>query len=156
MNILITGVAGLIGSNLADWLINNKRADNVVGVDDLSGGYIDNVNEGVIFHKENLIEDNLNYIFERGGTKDVSIDEAADTLIEVMGGGSKVTLTARHEVKHAWSTWNKSIKLLGYKENHTLKQGLSIMWEWAKKQPKRAQQIWESYELDKGMYDFWK
>lgn len=65
MNILITGVAGLIGSNFADWLIENKKADNVVGVDDLSGGYIDNINEGVIFHKENLIEDNLNYLFER-------------------------------------------------------------------------------------------
>jgi UDP-glucose 4-epimerase len=328
MNILITGVAGLIGSNFADWLIENDKADNVVGVDDLSGGYIDNVNEEVIFHKENLIEDNLNYIFERykfdlvyhfaayaaeglspfmrvfnyknnliattrlitlsikynikrfiftssmatygrgkppfdendilqpidpygiakfacemdlrvaneqhgldfciikphnvygpkqniwdkyrnvlgiwinqhlngkpisifgsgdqrrafsyigdcveplwnagtkdtaskqtinlGGTKDISINEAADTLIEVMGGGSKVTLTARHEVKHAWSTWDKSIKLLEYKEKHTLNEGLSIMWDWAKKQPKRTQQIWESYELDKGMYDFWR
>ena len=39
MNILITGVAGLLGSRLADWIINNKINYNVYGVDDLSGGF---------------------------------------------------------------------------------------------------------------------
>ena len=40
--ILITGVAGLLGSRLADWLVENTN-HNIVGVDDLSCGYIDNV-----------------------------------------------------------------------------------------------------------------
>ena len=34
--ILITGVAGLLGSRLADWLIENTN-HSIVGVDDLSG-----------------------------------------------------------------------------------------------------------------------
>mgnify|MGYP000359474438 CR=1 FL=1 len=40
--ILITGVAGLLGSRLADWLVENTEHE-VIGIDDLSGGYIDNV-----------------------------------------------------------------------------------------------------------------
>ena len=35
--ILITGVAGLIGSKLADWIIENKPEYTVIGIDDLSG-----------------------------------------------------------------------------------------------------------------------
>ena len=38
--VLITGVAGLLGSRLADWIIENKKGYKVVGIDDLSGGYI--------------------------------------------------------------------------------------------------------------------
>jgi UDP-glucose 4-epimerase len=30
------------------------------------------------------------------------------------------------------------------------------MWNWAKEQPKRERFIWPSYELDKGIYSFWK
>ena len=42
MNILITGVAGLLGSRLADFIIENKMAEKVIGIDDLSGGCIEN------------------------------------------------------------------------------------------------------------------
>lgn len=49
-NILITGIAGLLGSRLADWIIENTD-NNVVGIDDLSGGYKDNVNKGAVFTK---------------------------------------------------------------------------------------------------------
>ena len=34
--------------------------------------------------------------------------------------------------------------------------GLTKMWEWAQKQPYRTQFIWEKYEIDNGIYDFWK
>ena len=328
MNVLITGVAGLIGANLADWITANQKDVKVVGVDDLSGGYLDNINREVVFHKLNLVSDNIEYIFEHfkfdivfhfaayaaeglspfmrvfnyknnliattklitlsikygikrfvftssmatygrgnapfderdplepidpygiaklaceldlkvaneqhgldycilkphnvygpkqniwdkyrnvlgiwmnrflngnpleiygegeqkrafsfigdcvepiwkagtipeasqetinlGGTKAVTINEAADTLIDVMGGGKKSYLESRHEVVNAWSTWNKSMKILGYKDTTALKRGLELMWEWALKQPKRPQQIWESYELDIGIYSYWK
>ena len=53
--ILITGVAGLLGSRLADWLVENTN-HNIVGVDDLSGGYIDNVHNQVQFHQFDLAE----------------------------------------------------------------------------------------------------
>ena len=50
--VLITGVAGLLGSRLADWIIENTDGE-VVGIDDLSGGYIENVNSEVTFYKKN-------------------------------------------------------------------------------------------------------
>jgi UDP-glucose 4-epimerase len=30
------------------------------------------------------------------------------------------------------------------------------MWEWAQQQPKRDRFVWSTYELDKGIYSFWK
>ena len=38
MNILITGIAGLLGSRLADWIIENTN-HSVVGIAYLSGCY---------------------------------------------------------------------------------------------------------------------
>lgn len=328
MNVLITGVAGLLGSNLADFLI--KKNINVVGVDDLSGGYIENVNNKVKFNKLNLITDvehlkslfseykfdyvyhfaayaaeglspfirNYNYnnnlvatanvvnccinnnvkrlvftstmavygenktpfdesyvpspvdpygvakyacemdirvageqhgldwciirphnvygknqniwdkyrnvlgiwmnlhlngkplsiygdgeqtrafsyindsieplwnaailpeaskqIINLGGIYETSINSACDTLIKVMGGGSKIYLEKRHEVKHAYSTYQKSIDILKFKHKTNLEEGLMDMWNWAVKQPKRSQFIWNKYEVEKGIYNYWK
>lgn len=47
--ILITGVAGFIGSNLADRLLK-ERSCEVIGIDNLSAGRIEQVPEGVEFH----------------------------------------------------------------------------------------------------------
>ena len=57
MKVLITGVAGLLGSRLADWIIENTDY-HVVGVDDLSGGYMDNVHEEVEFHQFDISIEN--------------------------------------------------------------------------------------------------
>ena len=53
--ILITGVAGLLGSRLADWIIKNTEY-KVIGIDDMSGGYIENVPNGVKLYKFDLKE----------------------------------------------------------------------------------------------------
>ena len=37
-----------------------------------------------------------------------------------------------------------------------LYKGLEKMWKWAKKQPKREQKRWEKYELNNGIYSYWK
>ena len=50
MKILITGIAGLIGSRLADYILETKSGVEVIGIDDLSGGYIDNVDDRVTFY----------------------------------------------------------------------------------------------------------
>jgi UDP-glucose 4-epimerase len=47
--VLITGVAGFMGSHMADDFL--KLGYKVVGIDNLIGGYMDNVPEGVEFYK---------------------------------------------------------------------------------------------------------
>jgi UDP-glucose 4-epimerase len=327
MNILITGVAGLLGSRLADWLTENIQC-KIIGVDDLSGGYIENVNKHVEFYKLNLSTDSTDFIFEQykpdyvfhfaayaaeglspfirqynyennliattrlinksvkysvkkfiftstmavygankppfvesyqqnpidpygvakyacemdiqiageqhgldwcifrphnvygvkqniwdkyrnvlgiwmyqhmnnmpltiygdgsqtrafsyiddcvpyfwkgaiepkaskeifniGGDDHCTINEACDSLIEVMGGGKKVYLEQRHEVKDAWVSHEKIKNILQFKNSTNLHEGLLNMWNWAKLQPIRQRKIWPSYELENGIYNFWK
>ena len=47
--ILVTGVAGFLGSHLAEKLAN--MGDAVVGVDNMQGGYADNVSKNIEFYK---------------------------------------------------------------------------------------------------------
>jgi len=329
--ILITGIAGLIGSRLADWLIENKPEFEIIGIDDLSGGYKENINPKVIFYQFNLVKDSykLSKIFEDykpdyvyhfaayaaeglspfirqynydnnlkvtagvvnecikhnvkkliftstlavyghgyggifdeeqipkpidpygvakygcemdiqiageqhgldwtiirphnvygvkqniwdkyrnvlgiwmyqhlngepmtifgdgtqtrafsfiddsleplwnaairpeaskqiinlGGIKEISIKDASKILQEIINGGEIIHLEGRHEVKHSIPTFQKSIDILGFKHQTDLKEGLTKMWEWAKQQPIRERFVWPKYELDKGIYSFWK
>ena len=327
MKILITGVAGLLGSRLADWILENTD-NEVIGIDDMSGGYEDNVHEDVILYKEDLSTDDISEIFEHhkpdvvyhlaayaaeglspfirkfnyrnnlvstasiinecikhsvkrliftssmavyghgkppfteddlpcpidpygiakygcemdikiageqhgldwciirphnvygvnqnvwdryrnvlgiwmyqymndedmtifgdgeqtrafsfiddtlepmykaghqdncskeiinlGGTKFYSIKEANNILKEVLGGGNTIHLEPRHEVKDAHPTWEKSIELLGFEDKTSLKDGLTQMWEWVQSQPQRDRFHWGDYEIEKGIYKFWK
>jgi UDP-glucose 4-epimerase len=85
-----------------------------------------------------------------------TINEANSILREVIGDGTYIYKEGRHEVKDAHPTWTKSIELLDYKDKTSLYNGLNVMWNWAKQQPKREQFIWDNYELEKGIYSFWK
>ena len=95
-------------------------------------------------------------IFNIGGDDHITINDACDMLIEVMGGGSKIYLEERHEVKDAWVSHDKIKKIMNFKNSTNLREGLSKMWEWAQSQPNRKRKMWSSYELDKGIYNFWK
>lgn len=54
---LVTGAAGFIGSHVADELV--AKGHRVVGLDDLSGGFIDNVPDGVVFVKGSITDHEL-------------------------------------------------------------------------------------------------
>lgn len=54
MKVLITGVAGFMGSHLADEFI--RRGHSVVGIDNLIGGYAENVPDAVEFYKKDLCD----------------------------------------------------------------------------------------------------
>jgi len=95
-------------------------------------------------------------IINLGGIEEVTIKDAANILQEVIGGGEIVYLEGRHEVKHSIPTYQKSIDLLGFQHKTDMKTGLTKMWEWAKKQPMRERFVWPSYELEKGIYSYWK
>lgn len=95
-------------------------------------------------------------IINLGGTKHFTINEANKILREVIRDGETVYKEQRHEVKTAIPTWSKSVRLLGYEDKTSLYDGLKVMWEWAQKQPKRDRFVWDKYELDKGIYSYWK
>lgn len=329
MNILITGVAGLIGSRLADWLLENISNVTIIGIDDLSGGYIENLDERIIFYQANLHEDDINQIFKNhsidyvfhlaayaaeglspfirkfnymnntvstaavinscitynvkrlvftsslavyghgdggifkeeqapapidsygvakyacemdikiageqhgldwciirphnvygakqniwdryrnvlgiwmfqymqglpmsifgdgsqtrafscvddilsplykaainpeaskeiinlGGVEEHSINEANKVLLDIIKDGQSSYKESRHEVKHSIPTYQKSVDILGFEHTVSLQEGLSKMWAWAQTQPVREIFKWEKYEVNKGIYDFWK
>jgi UDP-glucose 4-epimerase len=95
-------------------------------------------------------------IINLGGVSETSILEAATILSGVVGGADIQFLENRHEVKYAYPTHQKSIDLLNYQEKTSLQEGLSTMWEWAQEQPMRERFQWEEYELDNGIYQYWK
>ena len=95
-------------------------------------------------------------IINLGGIAEHSILHANQILQTVIGGGETVFKEARHEVKHSIPTYQKSIDILGFEHKTSLKVGLGEMWNWAKEQPMRDRFVWPSYELDKGIYSFWK
>ena len=106
---------------------------------------------------KSAINDNCSKeIINLGGIESNSIIEANDILKTVIGKGKTIFLESRHEVNHAVPTFKKSVDLLGYKHLTSLKSGLAEMWNWAKKQPERKQFIWPRYELEKGIYSYWK
>lgn len=62
MKILITGVAGFIGSNLAEYLISKDF--QVVGIDNLSYGVAEQIPEGVKFHNVDIRDKSIFNLFE--------------------------------------------------------------------------------------------
>ncbi|WP_339606265.1 NAD-dependent epimerase/dehydratase family protein [uncultured Roseivirga sp.] len=95
-------------------------------------------------------------IINLGSATEYSILEANEILKEVMGGGNTAFLEQRHEVNKAHPTWTKSLEILQFNDKTDLRTGLLTMWEWAQQQPNRERFVWSEYELEKGIYDFWK
>jgi len=99
----------------------------------------------------------IDQIINLGGIKEYTINDACRILIGVTGKDIKpLYLEERHEAKHAWSTWEKSVELLEFEHKIDLEEGLTKMWEWAQKQPMRDRFVWENYEIEKGIYSYWK
>ncbi len=64
INVLVTGAAGFIGSHVCDHLVN--AGYNVIALDDLSGGFEDNVNAKAKFVKGSINDvDLINSLFEQ-------------------------------------------------------------------------------------------
>lgn len=102
-------------------------------------------------------DDAKNQRINLGGKRNISLNEVASTLKEITETIQPVIhLESRHEVKHAWCTYQKSIDVLKYTETLSLHEGLKDMWEWAKAQPERPRLYWKEYELEKNIYSYWK
>lgn len=95
-------------------------------------------------------------VINLGATKGYTIKEAAEVLCSITGVRNIEFKEARYEVKHAVPSSTKSKDILGYEDKTTLEDGLKMMWEWAKTQPIRGQFTPDKYEIDRGIYNYWK
>src|SRR5512132_2993158 len=57
MAVLVTGAAGFIGSHVAEALAANGR--EVIGLDDLSGGFSANVSPAIVFYQGSVLDEPL-------------------------------------------------------------------------------------------------
>ena len=296
MRVLITGVAGFLGSRLADWIIEHIPNVEVIGIDNLSGGYKENLHDLVEFFPVDILDDKISEIFSTyrpdyvfhfaafaaeglspfvrsynyrnnleatskivtecikndvtrlifSSTMGVYGDNptpfyesdqpnpidpygiakyACELDIKVAGehhgldwciirphnvygvkqniwdryrnvlgiwmyqhiNGLPMTIYGDGEQTRAFSyiddcleplwkssqesscskqiinlggtkhsSYQKSIDLLGYNDKTPLIDGLSTMWDWVKTQPNRVSKGFDHYELDKGLYSFWR
>jgi UDP-glucose 4-epimerase len=78
VKVLVTGVAGYIGSITADLLI--KDGLNVVGIDNLSTGYISNINKDIEFIEIDML--NINSVLDKISECEAVIHFAARSLVE--------------------------------------------------------------------------
>lgn len=63
MNVLVTGAAGFIGSHVAQALLDHGH--HVVGLDDLSGGFMENLPDGVQFVRSSILDaEKLSWVFK--------------------------------------------------------------------------------------------
>lgn len=103
-----------------------------------------------------VLDEASKQIINVGGIKGYTINEAAKILMNITGYDKLEYKEPRHEVKYAVPSYQKSMELLGYSETKPLNVWLQDMWEWAKVQPMRKQYIWDKYEINKGLYSYWK
>lgn len=116
--------------------------------------YIDDCLES--FWNAAVLDGASKQIINVGGEVGISINEAAKTLCTITGYNNIEHKEARHEVKYAVPSPEKSKRILGYKQSTNLEKGLTEMWKWAQMQPNRKQYRWENYEITDGIYSYWK
>lgn len=97
-----------------------------------------------------------NQIVNLGSIDYISLNDANKIVAQITGYTNVIYKEPRHEVKHAWCTHQKSVDILDYNEKISLENGLSIMWKWLQKAPKRTRKFWEQYEINSDIYSYWK
>jgi len=96
-------------------------------------------------------------IINLGAAKPCSINQLAEEVLRAMGSNIKpIHVKERFEVKHAYCTIDKSERILDYKDKTFLQEGLKRMAEWAKSVGPMQPTVWESYEIEENLPDFWK
>lgn len=124
-NVLITGVAGFIGSNLADRLVNDKNY-RVIGIDNLAYGVKEQIPEGVEFHKLDIRSKDIYEVFK--GVDYVYHFAAKNSIVDCQNDPletSDINITGTINVFEASRRAN--VKKVIYAESSALYEGSDII-----------------------------
>lgn len=102
-----------------------------------------------------ILEKSKNQIINLGGTKEYSLNDVSSILLNITKKGARLYLEPRHEVKHAYCSYKKSIDILNFKMTTNLEDGLLKMWTWVKTQKNRERKEWDNFELNLNIYSYW-
>jgi UDP-glucose 4-epimerase len=109
LNILITGGAGFIASHIADAYI--AEGHNVVIVDNLSGGVLENINPKAVFYQLDIRSEKLEDVFQKEKIDIVNhhaaqidvrrsvADPKFDASVNVLGGLNLFESARKHRIK---------------------------------------------------------
>ena len=107
MKILITGVAGFIGSNLAEYLLRDGH--EIIGIDNLSYGLIEQVPSKVNFHQIDILNKSIYSLFDgvdivfhlaaKNCIADCQLDPFETTAINVSGSVNVFESAKKSNVK---------------------------------------------------------
>lgn len=124
MNVLVTGVAGFIGSNLSRNLIHNNI--NVIGIDNLSYGVKDQIPNGVKFFKEDIRDKQISNLFEE--VDYVFHLAAKNSLIDCENNPSETHDINVNGTKNIFNiSLNKGVKKVIYAESSAVYEGIEIL-----------------------------
>ena len=108
---------------------------------------------------EKLIDNFNDETFNIGADKFYSINHVAEMVQAVSqryGIEAKIEhKEKREEVKHAFCDHKKAKKLLHFKDDTCLENLIIKMFEWVKSEPNRKVKKMK-YEIEKGIYSYWK
>lgn len=114
--------------------------------------FIDNILEP-LYKSANLSHEIINI----GGIQGTSINHACQVIAKITDWDNIVYLEPRHEVKRAIPNPSKSIKILDYEDKISFEEGVTRMWNWVvDSQRVKEWYVWNNFELDKGIYKYWK
>lgn len=114
--------------------------------------FIDNILEP-LYKSANLSHEIINI----GGIQGTSINHVCQVIAKITNWDNIVYLEPRHEVKRAIPNPSKSIKILDYEDKISFEEGVTRMWNWVvDSQRVKEWYVWNNFELDKGIYKYWK
>jgi UDP-glucose 4-epimerase len=104
-----------------------------------------------------FLREAINQTINLGGSRVYTVNEiASEVLLALDSEIGKEHMPPRYEVKNAWCDNSKAKKILGYEDRTTLREGVSKMAKWAIKKGPMKPIVWEGYELDHALPEFWK
>jgi UDP-glucose 4-epimerase len=96
-------------------------------------------------------------IFNIGGDTPCTINELASLVAEAMGVEKNVVyLEERREVKYAYSSHDRAREVFSYAPKTSLRDGIFLMAEWARKHEARRGKDFDGIEITKNLPSFWR